>query len=179
MAPSTSSSPSPASPSGAFTTPVEDTEYYNALFEKVGSRLKDALDTQTHSKTESAAHIKQIKAELAADLPADDPSAKKKLSHYYELVRERIFREQVTKDRIRPDRRAFDQIREITIETSVLPRTHGSALFTRGETQALVTATLGTTDDGQRLESYEGEQKKRLHAPTTTSRPFRSAKPAA
>jgi polyribonucleotide nucleotidyltransferase len=66
----------------------------------------------------------------------------------------------VTKDRIRPDRRAFDEIREITIETSVLPRVHGSALFTRGETQALVTATLGTTDDGQRLESYEGEKKK-------------------
>ena len=66
----------------------------------------------------------------------------------------------MTKDRIRPDRRAFDEIRPITIETSVLPRTHGSALFTRGETQALVTATLGTTDDGQRLESYEGEKKK-------------------
>src|SRR6202042_20225 len=63
-------------------------------------------------------------------------------------------------ERIRPDRRAFDEIREITIETSVLPRTHGSALFTRGETQALVTATLGTADDGQRLESYEGEQRK-------------------
>ena len=93
-------------------------------------------------------------------MPADDPGAKKKLSTYYELLRERLFREQVTKDRIRPDRRAFDEIREITIETSVLPRTHGSALFTRGETQALVTATLGTADDGQRLESYEGEKKK-------------------
>ena len=71
-----------------------------------------------------------------------------------------MFREQVTKERIRPDRRAFDEIRQITIETGVLPRTHGSALFTRGETQALVTATLGTADDGQRLESYEGEQRK-------------------
>jgi polyribonucleotide nucleotidyltransferase len=97
---------------------------------------------------------------LAAELPADDPNAKKTLSTYYELLRERTFREQVTKERIRPDRRAFDEIREITIETSVLPRTHVSALFTRGETQALVTATLGTADDGQRLESYEGEKKK-------------------
>ena len=68
----------------------------------------------------------------------------------------------MTKDRIRPDRRAFDQIRAITIETGVLPRTHGSALFTRGETQALVTATLGTNDDSQRLESFQGEQKKRF-----------------
>ncbi len=66
----------------------------------------------------------------------------------------------MTKERIRPDRRAFDEIRPISIETGVLPRTHGSALFTRGETQALVTATLGTMDDSQRLESYEGEQRK-------------------
>ena len=147
-------------PKRTFTAPVEDTEYYNELFAKVSDKLKDALDTKTHSKTESYSLIKDIKTELVKDLPADDPNAKKKLSTYYELVRERIFREQVTKDRIRPDRRAFDEIREISIETSVLPRTHGSALFTRGETQALVTATLGTTDDGQRLESFEGEQKK-------------------
>ena len=77
-------------------------------------------------------------------------------------MRERIFREQVTKDRIRPDRRSFDQIREITIEVGVLPRVHGSALFTRGETQALVTVTLGTTDDAQRLETFQGEQRKRF-----------------
>ncbi len=147
-------------PKRAFVAPVEDTEYYNELFAKAGDRLKDALDTKVHSKTESYSLIKEIKAELAKDLPADDPAAKKKLGTYYELMRERIFREQVTRDRIRPDRRAFDEIRQITIETGVLPRTHGSALFTRGETQALVTATLGTTDDGQRLESFEGEQKK-------------------
>jgi len=147
-------------PKRAFTAPVEDTEYYNELFAKVGDRVKDALDTKKYSKLDSYEFIKQIKAELVKELPADDSAAKKKLGHYYELVRERTFREQVTKDRIRPDRRAFDEIREITIETGVLPRTHGSALFTRGETQALVTATLGTTDDGQRLEGYEGEQKK-------------------
>ena len=97
------------------------------------------------------------------ELPeARSAAAKKKLAKYYETLRERIFREQVTKERIRPDRRAFDQIRPITIEVGVLPRTHGSALFTRGETQALVTATLGTGDDSQRLETFEGEQKKRF-----------------
>jgi len=101
---------------------------------KVGDRLKDALDTHTHPKTESYSLVKQIKEELAAGLPADEPDAKKKLSHYYEILRERLFREQVTKERIRPDRRAFDQIRQISIEVGVLPRTHGSALFTRGET---------------------------------------------
>jgi polyribonucleotide nucleotidyltransferase len=147
-------------PKRAFTAPEFDSTYFGELESKVEGRLKDALDTKTHSKLESQTLIKEIKDELAAALPADDAAAKKKLAHYYEKLRERIFREQVTKDRIRPDRREFDEIRAISIETSVLPRTHGSALFTRGETQALVTATLGTADDGQRLESYEGEQRK-------------------
>ncbi len=147
-------------PKRAFVPPAFDETYYNELNAKIGDRLKDALDTKKHAKTESYGLIKQLKDELVAGLPAEDPDAKRKLATYYETLRERIFREQVTKDRIRPDRRAFDEIRPITIETSVLPRTHGSALFTRGETQALVTATLGTMDDSQRLESYEGEQRK-------------------
>jgi polyribonucleotide nucleotidyltransferase len=68
----------------------------------------------------------------------------------------------VIHQRQRPDARAFDEIREIWIEAGVLPRTHGSAIFTRGETQALVTTTLGTSDDMQRLEGFEGEAKKRF-----------------
>ena len=139
-----------------------DFEYLNALTAKVGDRLKDALDTQKHPKFESYALVKEIKDELKRDLPEGDPSAGKKLSKYYELLRENIFREQVLDQRIRPDHRAFDQIRAVTVEVGVLPRVHGSALFTRGETQALVSATLGTTDDAQRLESYEGEQKRRF-----------------
>ena len=148
----------------AVAAPEFDQSYYDALYAKIGDRLKDALDTHAHPKAESYALIKQIKDELAKELPEGEEAAaaKKKLAKYYEALRENIFRQQVTKDRIRPDRRAFDQIRPITIETSVLPRTHGSALFTRGETQALVTATLGTNDDSQRLETFEGEQKKRF-----------------
>jgi polyribonucleotide nucleotidyltransferase len=144
-------------------TPVEiDHEYLNELYAKVGDRLKDALDTQKHPKFESYALVAEIKSELKKDLPEGDAAAAKKLSKYYELLREDIFRKQVLNDRIRPDHRAFDQIREITIEVGVLPRVHGSALFTRGETQALVSATLGTTDDAQRIETYEGEQKRRF-----------------
>ncbi len=143
--------------------PVEfDQAYYDELYAKVGDRLKDALDTHKHPKFESYALVKAIKDELKAGLPADDPTAPAKLSKYYESLRENIFRDQVTKDRVRPDRRQFDEIREISIEIGVLPRVHGSALFTRGETQALVTATLGTIDDSQRLESFEGEQRKRF-----------------
>jgi polyribonucleotide nucleotidyltransferase len=139
-----------------------DQAYLADLKAKVGEKLADALDTQKHPKFESYALVKEIKDELKKELPADDPGAGKKLSKYYELLRESIFRDQVLKDRIRPDHRAFDQIREVTVEVGVLPRVHGSALFTRGETQALVSATLGTTDDAQRLESYEGEQKRRF-----------------
>jgi polyribonucleotide nucleotidyltransferase len=146
------------------TAPEFDTAYYSALTAKIGDRLKNALDTSAHPKAESYALVKQIKDELAKEVSEgeDAAAAKKKLAKYYEALRENIFREQVTKERIRPDRRAFDQIRPITIEVGVLPRTHGSALFTRGETQALVTATLGTGDDSQRLETFEGEQKKRF-----------------
>jgi polyribonucleotide nucleotidyltransferase len=95
-------------PKRSFTAPEFDQAYYDELYAKVGDRLKDALDTKVHGKTESYALIKQIKDELAAALPADDAGAKKKLGTYYEHLRERIFRAQVTKDRIRPDRRAFD-----------------------------------------------------------------------
>jgi polyribonucleotide nucleotidyltransferase len=139
-----------------------DHEYLNELNAKIGSQLKDALDTEKHPKFESYALVKSIKDELKKSLPEDDATAGKKLSKYYELLREKIFRDQVLHDRIRPDHRAFDKIRDLSIEVGVLPRVHGSALFTRGETQALVSATLGTTDDAQRLESYEGEQKRRF-----------------
>lgn len=149
-------------PKRAVAPPDFDQAYYDELRNKIGDRLKDALDTQKHPKLESQVLVKGIKDELKAALPADDPTAPKKLSQYYEALRESIFRDQVIHDRVRPDRRQFDQIRPISIEVGVLPRVHGSALFTRGETQALVTATLGTLDDAQRLETYEGEKRKRL-----------------
>jgi polyribonucleotide nucleotidyltransferase len=142
--------------------PKFDDAYYNELKSKVGAQLSDALDTKKHPKLESYTLVKEIKKKLAAELPEDDDDAKKKLDHYYEALRERIFREQVTKQKRRPDGRQFDEIREIWIEAGVLPRTHGSAVFTRGETQALVTTTLGTSDDMQRLEGFEGEAKKRF-----------------
>jgi polyribonucleotide nucleotidyltransferase len=149
-------------PKRAVTAPEFDEEYYNSLKKKVGAELTDAVDTAKHPKTDSYAKVKEIKDRLKAELPEDDDEAKTKLSHYFETLRERIFREQVTKHRRRPDARAFDEIRNIWIELGVLPRTHGSAIFTRGETQALVTTTLGTPDDMQRIERFEGETKKRF-----------------
>ncbi len=143
--------------------PVEiDQVYLDELSAKIGAQLKDALDTKKHPKFESYALVKEIKDALKKELPEGDAAAAKKFSKYYELLREQIFRDQVLNDRVRPDHRAFDEIRAITVEVGVLPRVHGSALFTRGETQALVSATLGTTDDAQRMESYEGEQKRKF-----------------
>jgi polyribonucleotide nucleotidyltransferase len=140
----------------------DNSEYKQQLMGLVGDKLKDALDTQKHPKFESYALVKEIKDELKKTLPEGDAGAAKKLSKVYESMRETIFREQVLNERIRPDHRAFDEIRAIVIETGVLPRVHGSALFQRGETQALVSATLGTTDDAQRMESYEGEVKRKF-----------------
>src|SRR6476646_332210 len=144
------------------TPPEFDQAYYDALKKQVGSELTDGLDTQQHPKAESYTLVRELKKKLQAAIPADDEAAQKQFKTYFEALRERIFREQVINQKRRPDARSFDQIRDIWIEVGVLPRTHGSAIFTRGETQALVTTTLGTSDDMQRLEVFEGEAKKRF-----------------
>ncbi|KFL36520.1 polynucleotide phosphorylase/polyadenylase [Arenimonas donghaensis DSM 18148 = HO3-R19] len=68
-------------------------------------------------------------------------------------------RESVLKTKVRIDGRALDTVRPISVQTGILPRTHGSSLFTRGETQAIVVATLGTARDGQIIDAVEGESK--------------------
>ena len=144
------------------TPPEFDQAYYDALKKKVGADLSDRLDTKKHPKAESHTLVKELKKKLQAEIPEDDEKAQAKLKQYFETLRERIFREEVLEKKRRPDARGFDEVREIWIEAGILPRTHGSAIFTRGETQALVTTTLGTSDDMQRLEGFEGEAKKRF-----------------
>jgi polyribonucleotide nucleotidyltransferase len=146
----------------AVTPPEFDEAYYNHLRAKVGKELADGLDTEKHPKAESYNLVRDLKKRLQAEIPKEDEAAQAKLKAYYEILRERIFREQVINNRRRPDGRPFDKVRDIWVEVGVLPRTHGSAIFTRGETQALVTTTLGTSDDQQRLETFEGEAKKRF-----------------
>ena len=149
-------------PKRAVEPPQFDEAYYNDLKKKIGSDLAERLDTQKHPKAESYTLVRELKKQLLAAIPEEDEEAQAKLKQYFETLRERIFREQVLEKKRRPDGRAFDEIRPIWIEAGVLPRTHGSAIFTRGETQALVTTTLGTSDDMQRLEGFEGEAKKRF-----------------
>src|ERR1700704_6340601 len=147
-------------PKRKVTPPEFDEAFFKGLESKIGKQLSDALDTAKHPKAESYELVRTLEKELLAALPEDDLAGKAKLKEYYETLRERIFRNQVIDHKRRPDGRAFDQIREIWIEAGVLPRAHGSAVFTRGETQALVTTTLGTSDDMQRLGGFEGEAKK-------------------
>ncbi len=122
--------------------------------------LTDALDTKKYSKLDSYAKIDAIKAACLAEAGDEKKSEASKL---LDALKEKIFRDEMLEKRRRPDGRAFDEVRDIWVETGVLPRTHGSAIFTRGETQALVTVTLGTKDDEQRVELLEaGESFKRF-----------------
>src|SRR4051812_47323564 len=139
-----------------------DETYYNGLKSKLGAELLDATNTEKHPKAESYAKVKELKKKHKDEIPEDDEAGRTRFSRYFEMLREDTFREQVVEQRRRPDGRAFDQIRNITGEIAVLPRVHGSAVFTRGETQALVTCTLGTGDDTQRMEGFEGEKEKRF-----------------
>ena len=144
----------------AFTPPVLDPALYNEIDRHVRADLTDALNTQKHDKLESYALVDALKKKVKEAQPEDK---QEEASKCYDALKERIFRDEMLKNHRRPDGRAFDEIRRITIETGVLPRTHGSALFTRGETQALVTVTLGTKEDEQRIELLEpGEATKRF-----------------
>jgi polyribonucleotide nucleotidyltransferase len=149
-------------PKRSFEAPVIDEEFMNGLRAKVGDALGDAANTEKYTKIDSYSKIKALKDSVKAEIPEDQPELRIKAGKYFDMLRELVFREQVTKNKRRPDGRAFDQIRAIWSEVGILPRTHGSAVFTRGETQALVTTTLGTSDDKQRLERFEGETKKRF-----------------
>jgi len=117
-----------------------------------GDRLRDALDTAKHPKKTSYRIVDTIKAEILATIPEDDKNRRTLAMRAFERLREQIFRDDILHRKRRPDGRAFDQIRQITCEVGLLPRVHGSALFTRGETQALATLTLGTKEDRQRLD---------------------------
>ena len=132
--------------------PAFDEALYKDIAAKYTDRLRDALDTEKHPKLESYALVDAVKAEIMAAVPEDDEEKHKLAYRAFERLRERIFRDDMLVRRRRPDGRAFDQVRPISCEIGVLPRVHGSALFTRGETQALATTTLGTKEDKQRLD---------------------------
>jgi len=129
-----------------------DQAIYDSMKKTHGAKLQDALNTEKHPKKESYHLVDDLQAEILKAIPEDDEEKLALTKRAFERMREDIFRQEVLKAKRRPDGRAFDQIRKITCEAGLLPRVHGSALFTRGETQALATLTLGTKEDMQRLD---------------------------
>ncbi len=138
-----------------FTPPPVNETLYEQISAAASAELKDAMNTQKYDKLDSYARVDACKHKVIDALPEEQQPEGKKL---FDALKERIFRDEMLKDRRRPDGRAFDEIRKLDIEVGVLPRTHGSSLFTRGETQALVTATLGTKDDEQRIELLDSSE---------------------
>jgi len=139
-------------PKWTFTAPPVNEALAAQIEKSIRTELADAMDTKKYSKIDSYHRIAEAKKEAVEALPEEQRAEGGEL---FSRLKERIFRDQMLKDRRRPDGRKFDEIRNIEIEVGVLPRTHGSALFTRGETQALVTCTLGTKDDEQRIEMFD------------------------
>ncbi len=133
---------------------------------KARGPLADAM--RIREKLESYAKVDDVQAELMASLSADanaDADAderKAQAKRVFKDLKEKVLRDEVLEQGTRLDGRRFDEIRNIWSEIGILPRVHGSAVFTRGETQALVTATLGTADDQQKIETVTGETYKRF-----------------
>ncbi|HEX6851583.1 MAG TPA: polyribonucleotide nucleotidyltransferase [Candidatus Polarisedimenticolaceae bacterium] len=123
-------------------------------------RLAEAM--RIKAKLDSYAKVDALKKEMLASFGETEAEARSFASKYWYELQDHILREEVFERGVRLDGRAFDQVRPITCEVGVLPRTHGSALFTRGETQALVTVTLGTSADAQKLDWVEGESFRRF-----------------
>src|SRR6202162_2721130 len=131
--------------------------------QKYGAKLHDAIDTKKYPKKESYHLIDEVKKAVKESIPEEDEEKRTLAMRAFERLREQYFREDILQRNRRPDARAFDEIRDITCEVGVLPRAHGSALFTRGETQALATPPLGTKKDKQRLDLlFEEETFKRF-----------------
>ena len=145
-----------------WTSPEPDT----ALIEKVAQLAeKDVNDAfKIKSKQERSAKLDEIKSRVMAELITEETStleANKVKDEFFKLEA-RTVRSQILNGEPRIDGRDTRTVRPITIRTGVLPRTHGSALFTRGETQALVVATLGTGKDEQIIDALQGEYNERF-----------------
>src|SRR6266496_3523838 len=142
---------------------VLDEEMLAQIQNNYSERLRAALDTTNQEKRDSYAAVDALKKEVAESYPEDQPEQRQMAKSIFDHLKENIFRDDILNKRRRPDGRRFSEIRPITCEVGWLPRTHGSGLFTRGETQAIVTTTLGTKDDEQFMDDLEkGELKRRF-----------------
>lgn len=141
---------------------VEPPVYPEDLMAEVRGKYGDAIlaAIRTPGKLNSERRVKELKKEIIESYPEEDEAQRKLVKRVFDRLKEEIFRKDLLENRRRTDDRAFDQIRPLDMELSFIPRTHGSALFTRGETQSLVTVTLGTSGDSQVMETLDGESSK-------------------
>ena len=113
-------------------------------------------------KLERYKRLDQVKDEVLSQGLIEQPDKEKEIKAAFDELKKKIFRQLIVKERRRIDGRGLKDVRPITCEVEVLPRTHGSALFTRGETQALVVTTLGTASDEQKIDALIGEHYKKF-----------------
>ena len=140
-----------------------DQKKLEKIDKEISSGLKDAIQIRTKKDREQA--IQKILDSLIDPIPEENEDEIRETKEIFSQVQKKIVRDLIINQGKRIDGRSFDDIRPISIEVGMLPRTHGSALFTRGETQCLATVTLGTFEDVQRLDGIgeEGEKRFMLH----------------
>jgi polyribonucleotide nucleotidyltransferase len=139
---------------------VGDAEFHRLVEERALSPLAEAM--RIKGKLENYSQVDEVLDRLLESLSDDHEARKSEAKGIFKGLQEKVLRDEVLERGVRLDGRRFDEIRPIWIESSILPRVHGSVVFTRGETQALVTATLGTADDQQKIEMVDGETWKRF-----------------
>ena len=138
-------------------------EFNEELFNKVEEfgREKISLAMKNSDKIARVELTEQAKDDIHAQFDEEYEDDVKLISEYIENIISEVFREQIINDKERPDGRSFDEIRNIWSEVGILPRAHGSGLFTRGQTQVLSVLTLGSVADEQTLDGLDGEENKR------------------
>ena len=127
---------------------------------KAASRLNDLLNAP-HTKAELDEAISKLQKELVTEMTAEDASLAPNIIEAIDETLKTVVRRRITDDQVRPDGRGLTDIRPIWGEVGLSPRAHGSGLFTRGETQVLTLATLGTPRDAQEIDSLTGMEAKR------------------
>ncbi len=141
-----------------FTSPEKDEEFERKVRDLVEEKTIEALSIP--GKIERGDKIREIGLEAFEKLEEEYPDNKGKIRGILDEIEKEVMRKRVIEDNARLDGRQLNEIRPITCELAVLPRTHGSAIFTRGETQALVVVTLGSKADEQRIDNIIGESTK-------------------
>jgi len=139
-----------------FNPPEKDSQLVEMIETTIGKRMRESI--LIPEKVNRQASIRNLKADLINEVETQYPDRENEINDIFDDIKKKISRELIIVENRRIDNRKFDEIRPITCETGILPRPHGSALFTRGETQVLGVLTLGSGQDEQRVETLSGDE---------------------